>query len=446
MNKQIICRFAPSPTGSSGMHIGNLRTALYSYLYAKQNNGKFILRIEDTDQFRSNEAAVKDIINIMSMFNLHYDEMYIQSERLLKYQYHAFQLVKMGMAYICNCPKDSEGVCNCKNNHQQIINQTNHCIKLNLSKCLENNDNVIVCKDEIRKNNIKFNILDLYDIVLLKSDGFPTYHLASVIDDHFMHVTDVFRGEEWISSFPYHVILYNTFKYELPKFYHLPLIVNNCGQKLSKRDGDFSVQHLIYQDEYIPSAILNYILLLGWHPPGNDEIFTLDEMIKIFDITRLRTSSCCYDSKKLRKLNFIHGKTEYGRNEFVKYNKIYDNYYDKLNIDILYDVYKTLGNIKNIMLPLQYSSECLSYIKEQYKFYKDLQLLIYEHIHNHSEYLTQEQSLNIILELKNTYKESIIHSSIRCILTGNIQGIPGNTLLCIHKIKDLLRYITGWCK
>lgn len=445
MTNQVICRFAPSPTGSSGMHIGNLRTALYSYLYAKQNNGKFILRIEDTDQIRSNDDAVNDIINILSIFKLSYDELHIQSKRLLLYQYYAFQLVNKDMAYICNCQQDSTEVCNCKdNNIQKILNHANHCIKLNVSKCFDTN--TIICNDKIRKNNIQFNISDLYDIVLLKSDGYPTYHLASVIDDHFMNITDVFRGEEWISSFPYHVLLYNAFGWEKPNFYHLPLITNECGQKLSKRDGDFSVQHLISEEEYIPSAILNYILLMGWHPPGNDEVFTLEDMINIFNVNRLRTSSCCYDSKKLRKLNLIHSKTEHGKEEFSKYNILYSENLDKLNSSILYDVYKNLGSISSVMIPMYYDKERIKYLEQRGKFYNNLQSLIYKHTTSDMEYLSNDIALYIINTLQDTYNISEIHANIRMLLTGNVQGIPGNDILCLHKIKDLLRYIIGWSK
>jgi len=292
--KNVVTRVAPSPSGE--MHIGNLRTALYSWLYARQNNGKFILRIEDTDKKRSKIENIKKIKQTLKNFGLNWDEYYCQSERLSLYQHYAHKLVENGSAYICQCEEKSKEQCSCYLTNNPYVTKP-YCIKLQVKgNGFDAYD--ISGKDELR-GIINYNSKELYDIVLLKRDGYPTYHLASIVDDHLMGVTDVFRGEEWLSSFPYHILIYNALGFPIPRFYHLSLICNEDGKKLSKRDGDFTANYLLKQG-LLPSSILNYIALLGWHPSGNEEFFTKQNLIEKFEVKRLVKSPACYDPKKLK--------------------------------------------------------------------------------------------------------------------------------------------------
>jgi len=432
----IISRFAPSPTGTSGMHIGNLRTALYSYLYAKQNNGKFILRIEDTDKERSNDLALNDIHNILNMFNIIPDEEYIQSKRLSIYRYYAHKLIAMGYAYACTCT-DNEEYKDCKCRLKPDIDPiTNCCIRLSIPwyKSKQNFEYDIVldtvsCYDQIRKDKINIKYEELYDIVLLKSDGYPTYHLASVVDDHLMNITDIFRGDEWLSSFPYHIILYNAFKWNIPKFYHLPLITNDCGEKLSKRDGDFSVKALLSKG-ILPSAILNYIALLGWHPSGNDEIFNMDKLLKDFSVERLSKSSACYDEKKLNKFNLIHSRTDIGKKEF----KLMLNNKDDILLERLYIIFKDGININELISNINNSSSVIDWTPRLNEFFKSLSNLIYRlpYVNHAAELITDSDIDKILSELEIAgYSRKEINEWIRLALTGSVIGLPARTLLGI---------------
>lgn len=288
---KITTRFAPSPTGDNGMHIGNLRSAIFSYLYAKKNNGKFILRIEDTDKERSNDRAVENILDVLKMFDLDYDEFYKQSERLQLYKEVLDRLLKTDYVY-----------------------EIDGCYKLDsLKVCKDFNINYI--QDGIRKNPIKVDHQDLYDIVLMKSDGYPTYHLASVVDDNDMGVTDIFRGDEWIKSYPYHIALYKILGYNIPNFYHIPLILNQKGEKLSKRDGSVSINDLV-KDKIMPCTLMHYVGRLGLRE-SNDCLCNKD-LIDMFDPTKLKKSSIRFDYKKLRSLNLKYLRTDIGKEEFHK--------------------------------------------------------------------------------------------------------------------------------
>jgi len=446
-----ITRFAPSPTGSSGIHIGNLRTALYSYLYAKQNNGKFILRIEDTDKDRSNLEAVDDIHQVLNLLKLEPDEVYVQSDRLHLYTKYAHLLVENGYAYICNCCKDSDDVCSCSSNNLKPYE--NYCIKLSRSmfKLKHSNDdrfnNGVKCYDEIRKFAITVEYENLYDIVLLKSDGRPTYHLASVVDDHLMKVTDVFRGDEWLGSFPYHIMLYTALGFNMPKFYHLPLILNAFGDKLSKRDGDFSVRQL-YSNNILPSAIINYVALLGWHPSGNSEKFTIKELINEFDIKRLTKSPARYDEKKLNSINLFHGRTGSGYLEFVyKYLK-----YDRLYADRLYSLFVIGIDINKLISTIH--KYCNSVCDEILHEITDADTLILKDFitvandvcpNMADKYsLLSENEISTILASMLTIGYTIkdINRVLRLCLTGSIQGLPVEKLISIVYTEDLFNIIT----
>lgn len=436
----VVARFAPSPTGEVGMHIGNLRSAIYSYMWAKKHNGKFILRIEDTDRVRSNINAIRDIDNILSIFNLNPDERYIQSNRLHIYSYYAHKLVSQGSAYICTCSKDSIEECTCSiqsDVESRLKTCQSYTIKLNIKHCIT--ETCIKCFDAIRNGYINFNQDILNDVILLKSDGYPTYHLASVVDDHLMGVTDIFRGDEWISSFPIHILLYQSFDWEIPNFYHLPLILNNEGNKLSKRDGDFSVKSLLDKG-YLPSTLLNYIALLGWHPSGNKEVFSRDELISEFDITRLNTSASSFDEKKLRNLNLKISRTDYGIAEAKQYisglfTPMSNPTEQYIILDRLLTIYQTGIDVRDLFTKLRTASQNIDIYPERAKFYVDLLSQIYtvrSSIPAMNTLLDETEIAAILGNLKSQgYSNKVIHEYIRLCTTGCSTGLPAEILLSI---------------
>jgi glutamyl-tRNA synthetase len=323
MERQVRTRFAPSPTGY--MHIGNLRTALYEYLVAKSKNGKFILRIEDTDQERLVEGAVDVIYNTLKLCGMKHDEgpdiggsygPYVQSERKNIYRPYAEELVKKGHAYYCFCSKERldalRSECEAKN---QTFMYDRHCLGLSedeIGEKLKRGESYVIRQKMPREGTTTFedtvygsitienNMLE--DQILLKSDGLPTYNFANVIDDHLMDITHVVRGSEYLSSTPKYNLLYEAFGWDIPVYIHLPLIVKPDGSKISKRKGDAGFEDLLKMG-YLVEAIINYIALLGWSPDSNQEIFTLAELEKAFDINHISKSPSSFDIDKLRWFN-----------------------------------------------------------------------------------------------------------------------------------------------
>ncbi|MBU1036990.1 glutamate--tRNA ligase [Patescibacteria group bacterium] len=331
MSPKIKTRFAPSPTGQ--LHIGGLRTALYNYLFTKQHKGKFVLRIEDTDRSRYVENAEIKLIQTLSKIGLNWDEgpvmgktteitekgqnkPYFQSKRVKIYQEYAEKLIKSGNAYYCFCSEDR--LKKLREKQQQNNQPTRYdglCRKLSeteIQKKLQNQEPFVIrlkvpqsgevtFKDIIR-GQVKIQTEDIDDQILFKSDGFPTYHLANVVDDNLMGITHVIRGEEWLPSTPKHILLYRALGWTMPQFAHLPLLLNPDRSKLSKRQSDVSVED--YLDKgYLPEALLNYVALLGWHPKDDKEIFSLKNLIKHFDLQRVQKAGAIFDLKKLKWLN-----------------------------------------------------------------------------------------------------------------------------------------------
>lgn len=436
IEKQVVTRMAPSPTGE--MHIGNLRTALYSWLYAKQNNGKFILRIEDTDKKRSKTKHIKEIKDTLETFGLNWEEEYQQSKRMSIYQYYAHRLVHSGGAYICDCAKESTD-CTCQDINKNV--DKSYCIKLRIVGKRFDTYN-IECKDELR-GKITYNSRDLYDIVLLKEDGYPTYHLASVVDDHLMGVTDIFRGDEWLSSLPYHTWLHKLLWGSAPKFYHLSLICNEEGKKLSKRDGDFTANYLLQQG-LLPSTILNYIALLGWHPSGNEEFFTKQNLIEKFDVKRLVKSPACYDPKKLKNLNLKHSKTEQG---IAEYYELYKNEFPNWRLNHLLCVYQIGLDIKQLMNKIRHAFNYIEvplYSTHKLSFYKKLveKLKEVKELDFNNEFgilLGTNEAKNILQHLSDCgYNNKEINEWIRETLTKETKGLPAEHLLIILTIEELI--------
>ena len=315
-------RFAPSPTGH--LHVGGLRTALFNYLYAKKVGGRIVLRIEDTDQSRKVENAVENLISTLEALQIHFDEgptqggdcgPYFQSERISIYNEHIKRLLDSGDAYPCFCPVEKlEETRKKQSEAKHTIKYDRHCLKLDAAearKGMETEPHVIRMKVPNEEEVVFFDVVrervairceELDDQVLIKSDGFPTYHFANVVDDHLMGITHVLRGEEWLPSTPKHVLLYQFFNWKQPKFIHLPLLLNPDKSKLSKRQGDVAVEDYLKKG-YLPETLINFVALLGWHPKNEQELFSLSNLEKEFSVKRINKSGAVFDIEKLKWMN-----------------------------------------------------------------------------------------------------------------------------------------------
>ncbi|MBN2180043.1 MAG: glutamate--tRNA ligase [Deltaproteobacteria bacterium] len=317
--KEVRVRFAPSPTGY--LHVGGLRTALFNYLFARKNKGKFILRIEDTDQKRSIPGAVEKLMSTLKAVGLEYDEgpdrggefgPYIQTERSEIYRDHAKTLLEAGQAYYCFCTEERlEKLRDVQKKTKRPTMYDGKCRDLPKEKVEENLSKGIpyvirlkypkegrIVFDDIVRQKVAMENSQVDDQILIKSDGLPTYHLASVVDDHLMEISHVIRGEEWLSSVPKHIYLYESFGWEAPSFAHLPLLLNSDRSKLSKRQGDVAVESYL-EKGYLTEALLNFIVLLGWHAADDREIYTLQEMEEAFSLDRINKAGAIFDTEKL---------------------------------------------------------------------------------------------------------------------------------------------------
>lgn len=344
-------RFAPSPTGY--VHIGNLRNALYCYLYAKKHDGQFLLRIEDTDQNRYVEDAVVKLIQTLYTFNLNYDEgphivdgghiedvgphaPYIQSHRLEIYKKYAEQLVASGHAYYSfKTGEELDAIRKKLSATNTVLKQ--HHLEENFTeaevstKITQGEKYVIRLKvptsgkvsfEDMVKGKVEFDYSGIDDSVILKGDGYPTYHLASIVDDSLMEITHVLRSDEWLSSVPKHLFIYQSLNFKVPQFAHLPLILNPDKSKLSKRQGDVAAEDYLKKG-YLPGAILNFVALLGWNPGEGEteEIFSLEELVKRFDITHVNKSGAVFDIKKLNWMNAKYLREKLTLAEFIELTK-----------------------------------------------------------------------------------------------------------------------------
>ncbi len=404
-------RFAPSPTGY--MHIGNLRTALYEYLIAKRHGGTFILRIEDTDQERQVEGTVDVIYNTLKMAGLMHDEgpdaggeygPYVQSERKDIYRKYAEVLVESGHAYYCFCSK--ERLAELKASQES----SGHSYKydrrcLGLSKdeadarkaeCSRNNSQYVIRQkmpdtgtttftDSVY-GDITIDNSELDDQILIKSDGLPTYNFANVVDDHLMKITHVVRGNEYLSSTPKYNLLYKAFGWEIPTYVHVPLILDASGRKLSKRLGDPSFEDLVSMG-YLVEAIVNYVVLLGWSPKDNRELFALSDLVESFDISGINKAPAVFDMNKMRWFNAEYIR-KMPREDFCRAAMPY---------------LEAAGAIKNKMIDmakvsglLQNRTEVMSEINTDLGFFDELppyDAALYEHKKSKS---TRESSLEML--------------------------------------------------
>ena len=379
--KKVRTRFAPSPTGR--MHVGNLRTALYAYLIAKHEGGDFMLRIEDTDQERYVEGALDIIYRTLEKTGLVHDEgpdkdggvgPYVQSERQASgiYMKYAKQLIEQGDAYYCFCDKERlESLkTSVSEDGTQIVNYDKHCLHLSKEEIEANlaagkpyvvrinmpTEGTTTFHDEIY-GDITVPNAELDDMILIKSDGYPTYNFANVIDDHLMNITHVVRGNEYLSSAPKYNRLYEAFGWEVPVYVHCPLITDENHKKLSKRCGHSSYEDLLDQG-FVSEAIVNYVALLGWCPQGNREIFSLPELVEAFDYHHMSKSPAVFDINKLKWMNGEYLKAM----DFDKFYELAEPYIKKV-ITKDYDLKKIASLIKSRI-------EILPDIKDQIDFFE----------------------------------------------------------------------------
>ncbi len=340
MAQTVRVRFAPSPTGY--LHVGGLRTALYNFLFARHHQGIMVLRIEDTDRTRYVPGATENLIRTLKIMGIEYDEgpdrggpfgPYVQSERLNLYRQHARQLVEQGDAYYCFCTPERleemrrrqeaaketpkyDGTCrrlSPQEVEEKLRSGTPHVIRLKMPQEGETRFNDII------RGEVSFHNELIDDQILLKSDGYPTYHLANVIDDHYMEISHVIRGEEWLPSVPKHLKLYHAFGWQPPQMAHLPLLLNPDRSKLSKRQGDVAVEDFL-EKGFLPQALINFVALLGWNPGTDQEIFSLDELIEKFSLERVNKSGAVFDLQKLKWMNgyYIRELPEEEREAFLR--------------------------------------------------------------------------------------------------------------------------------
>lgn len=375
-------RFAPSPTGY--LHIGGLRTALYNYLYAKNQNGKIILRIEDTDRKRFVEGAVENLIDTLTWAGINFDEgpqmggnfaPYNQSERLDLYKNFSEKLVSEDKAYYCFCTPERLQKLKEEQQKQKLpqAKYDKHCLHLSKNEIeLKLNsavpfvirlnvkpDQKIIFKDVIRET-VEFETNNIDDQVLIKSDGFPTYHLANVVDDHLMEITHVIRGEEWLSSTPKHIILYDYFGWRKPIFAHLPLLLNPDKSKLSKRQGDVAVED--YREKgYLKEALINFVALLGWNYGDDKEVYEIDELIEKFSLERVHKAGAVFNIEKLNWLNFEHLRKKSDedvlkmlRDEIEKSEFDNSNYDDEYLLKVITAMKERVSFVKDYLTKSQY--------------------------------------------------------------------------------------------
>jgi glutamyl-tRNA synthetase len=332
-SKNVRTRMAPSPTGE--YHIGHIRTLLYNYAFAKKFNGQFVIRIEDTDQKRLVEGAQDRILQVIRDYGLSWDEgpdiggpygPYVQTQRLDIYKKYIQELLHKGLAYYCFCtPERLTEMREKQQALKQIPKYDRHCLNLSQEEIEENlhngvpytirlkvPDNEVITFYDAVRGEIKINTNEIDDQVLIKSDGIPTYHFAVVVDDHLMNISHVMRGDEWISSAPKQILLYRYFGWEVPVFAHLPVFLDPSGKgKMSKRHGSVTARSFL-DDGYLPEALLNFLMLLGWNPGDDREIFSLEDFVKEFSLEHLHKKQPIFDRKKLDYINgyYIRQKTD----------------------------------------------------------------------------------------------------------------------------------------
>lgn len=420
-------RFAPSPTGY--LHLGGLRTALYCYLFAKKNNGKFILRIEDTDQDREVDGAIDMIYSSMRAAGLNYDEgpdvggeygPYIQSDRKNLYLPYAMELIDKGYAYPCFCTKDE--LSERRNDAQkrgEMFKYDKKCCHITKEEAklrMASGESYVIRQnmpssgtssyDDLLFGHVEVLNSELDDNVLIKADGMPTYNFANVIDDHLMGITHVMRGTEYISSTPKYNLLYDAFGWERPQYIHLPVVMKDSTRKLSKRYGDPSFEDLLNMG-YVKDAIINFIALLGWSPKDNQEFFTLDELVEAFSLDGLSKSPSIFNMDKLTWFNA----------EYIK-RMPFDEYYEMALPWMKKIIKVNTFDFRRLAELCHTRTEVMSYIPDMIDFFAELpdyDIALYTHKKmrtNAENSLSVLQEILPILESINEWTEANIHNII----------------------------------
>ena len=483
MKMSVRVRFAPSPTG--GLHIGGVRTALFNYLFAKKNNGKFILRLEDTDRNRFVEGAEEYIVNALDWAGLTPDESptapgafgpYRQSERKALYKDELEKLIASGKAYYAFDTQDELTAARSESEKKgevfkySVHNRAKFRNAISLSKEeLENEINkgegvvrlkvtdgeTIVVKDKIR-GVIQINSDEIDDKILMKADGMPTYHFANIVDDHHMQISHVIRGEEWLPSLPLHKIIYEAFNWEVPIFMHLPLILKPEGKgKLSKRDGDkagFPVFPLKWEKNpgfkergFLPEAMINYLSLLGWNPGSEQEIFSLEELVNAFEIDKIQKGGARFNFDKAKWVNHKYlenSDTESILERFPEFFKVLPSTWSEKKRTLILSAVKERLNLleefeNNSRLffedPKNYDEKVLEKIKK-----KDPEEIINYVIELSEKEIDPLEWKSLITEWneKHKYSFGVVMQSLRLAIVGNLSG-PDLFLICSLLGKDV---------
>lgn len=441
--EEVRVRFAPSPTGY--VHIGSLRTALFNYLFAKHTGGKNILRIEDTDQTRKVEGAVENLIKNMNSLGVDFDEgpvqggnygPYYQSERIDIYRKYSDELIEKGFAYYAfETPDELDEM----RKMQQLegkqtmydrrardlsVDEVQEKLKKGLPYVIRLK---VPLNEEVRFNDIikgtikiETNIID--DQILIKSDGFPTYHLANVVDDHLMKITHIIRGEEWVTSVPKHIIIYNALGWEVPEMAHVPLILNSDKSKLSKRQGDVAVEDYLKKG-YLKESLINFIALLGWNPGEGEEqeFYTMDELVKKFTLEKVQASGAVFNIEKLNWMNNSYIKNY----DLDKLTKLSLTYFEQNGFDV-----SDIAKIKKILSAIRVYLNKLDEIPQHLKIFSGSEVELENE--NLREYLDSESSKKVFRALSEKFKaiNEVNAENYKTILKDvqNETGIKGKLL------------------
>jgi len=440
----VVTWFAPSPTGY--LHIWSLRTVLYNYLYAKQNGGKFLLRVEDTDRTRLVEGSVENMISVLTKVWLTPDEgpnnpgnvgPYYQSERLDIYKKYVDQLIKDDKAYYCFCSSQRLDELRAEQKELGLATKYDkHCRYLSESEIKEKLDSgcsytvrlkvpegkKIVFQDTV-KGKIEVDTKDIDEQVLLKSDGFPTYHLANIVDDHLMGVTHVIRWDEWTPSAPKHVLLYESLGWTPPVFSHIPLLLATGGKKLSKRTGDVSVE--IYLEKwYMVDALINYISLLGWNPKTTEEFFTMEELIQRFNLDHVNKSGAIFDVERLNFFNSHYLKT-------LDINIVYDKLLEYLK-EYDTEFFDTLQNF-----PKEYNIKVLDELKTRMTKFDEFKSLT-TFFYNEAKIAENDLFINVKMKIENIddVKKSLIVTQEILESDATLDNLADIKNIFVEKIKE----------
>ncbi len=482
--KKVRVRFAPSPTGF--MHVGNARTALFNYLFARHNKGDFILRIEDTDLERHNEDAVKAIFETLNWLTLDYDEVYRQSKRFDIYKKYVDYLLEKGLAYECYCTKEElEKMREEQLKRGEPPRYTGKCRNLTPEEKerlrkegrkpvirFKVPENEIIAWDDLVKGHLEFNSSNIGgDFVIVRSNGIPVYNFVVVVDDHLMNITHVIRGEDHISNTPKQILLYKAFGWEIPKFAHLPIILGKDRSKLSKRHGSTSVEEF-RKKGYLPESLINFLALLGWYPneelykklaskKEHVEIFTKEELIELFDLKDVNPAPAVFDTTKLdfineyfiRKLDldtlykhlleFVKVRKDIDIKEennrlLIKYkNEIYETDKDTFfkAIELTRNYYTTLEDVFVYLKELlkdeyEIDENALKFLRENEDSLKVINAF-YEKIKNLEEVLSKEIFKKLVKEIQKELKVKgkRLYMPLRIALTGKMQGLELDALV-----------------